>query len=81
MSVTRRAFFQTSLAIVGGVGLAGLASRQASAKIAPNLIGYQTDPEGGHDCAGCKLFEPPNACRSVAGVISPDGWCRMWLKA
>jgi hypothetical protein len=81
MSVTRRAFFQSSLAIVGGVGLAGLASRQASAKIAPNLIGYQPSPSSGHDCAGCKLFEAPNACRSVDGSISPQGWCRMWIKA
>ncbi len=81
MSVSRRRFLHGSAALVGGVGLASLVSREASAKIAPNLIGYQATPNGGHDCAGCKLFEPPSACKTVDGVISPQGWCRMWVKA
>jgi hypothetical protein len=81
MSVTRRGFFRASAAIVGGVGFASLAATEAEAKIAPNLVGYQTTPKDGHDCKACKLFVPPATCKTVEGVIAPTGWCKMWLKA
>ncbi|HLY45192.1 MAG TPA: twin-arginine translocation signal domain-containing protein [Stellaceae bacterium] len=81
MAVSRRRFLRSSSVLVGGLGLAGLVAEQAQAKVAPNLVGYQTTPKDGHDCAGCKLFEPPAACKSVDGVISPNGWCKLWLKA
>jgi hypothetical protein len=80
MSLTRRGFFHRSVAVVGGIGLASVVGKEASAKIAPNLIGYQPTPKDGHDCAGCKLFETPNACKSVDGFISPSGWCKIWIK-
>ena len=81
MIVTRRRFLNGSAALAGGIGVAGmLTSRQAQAKIAPNLVGYQDTPKDGHNCAGCALFEPPNACKSVDGTISPNGWCKLWLK-
>lgn len=81
MSVSRRHLIHRAAALAGGIGLANLVTSQAQAKIAPNMVGYQDTPKDGHDCAGCKLFEPPNACKSVEGVISPNGWCRLWLKA
>ncbi len=81
MSVTRRGFLHNSVALVGGIGLASVAATEASAKIKPTLVGYQDSPKDGHDCKGCKLFEPPNGCKSVDGVISPDGWCKLWIKA
>jgi anaerobic selenocysteine-containing dehydrogenase len=81
MSVTRRGFFRASAAVVGGASFAALASNKAAAKVAPNLVGYQDTPKDGHNCVGCKLFEPPNACKSVDGVISPNGWCKLWIKA
>jgi hypothetical protein len=81
MSVTRRGFLHNSVALVGGLGLTSLVPKEASAKIAPNLVGYQATPKDGHDCAGCKLFQPPNACKSVDGVIAPSGWCKIWIKA
>jgi high potential iron-sulfur protein len=81
MSVTRRLFLRGSAAIVGAAGLAAVTLRQAAAKIAPNLVGYQDKPNGEKTCANCKLFEAPNACKSVDGAISPQGWCKMWIKA
>jgi hypothetical protein len=81
MTVTRRRFLNGSAVLAGAIGLAGmLKSRRAEAKIAPNLVGYQDTPKDGRDCAGCQLFEPPNACKSVDGTISPNGWCKLWLK-
>ena len=81
MKVTRRRFMNGWIAAAGVIVLAeALASRRAPAKIAPNLVAYQETPKDGHDCAGCALVEPPNACKSVDGPISPQGWCRLWLK-
>ena len=81
MSVTRRGFLHSSVSLVGGIGLASVVTKEASAKIAPHLVAYQPTPKDGHDCAGCKLFEAPNACKSVDGVISASGWCKIWVKA
>ena len=81
MSITRRGLLQASFAAAGSVGLASFAAKEASAKVAPNIVAYQATPKDGHDCAGCKLFEPPNACKTVEGNISPNGWCKMWIKA
>ena len=81
MLVSRRRFLRNSAAIVGGAGLVALGGEEAHAKIAPKLVAYQETPKDGHDCKGCKLFEPPNACKSVEGVISPNGWCKLWIKA
>jgi len=81
MPVTRRGFLHRSAALVGGIGLTSVVAKDASAKIAPNLVGYQESPKDGNDCKGCKLFEPPNACKSVDGIIAPSGWCKLWIKA
>jgi len=27
------------------------------------------------------LFEKPNACKVVAGEVSPDGWCKAFALA
>ncbi len=80
MSVTRRGFLHSSVALVGGIGLASVVAKEANAKVAPNLVAYQATPKDGHDCKGCKLFEPPNGCKSVSGDISPSGWCKLWIK-
>jgi hypothetical protein len=80
MLFTRRGFFETTLAFLGGVGITILSTKEAAAKIKPELIGYQPTPQNGHSCATCNLFEPPRGCKSVDGDISPEGWCRLWIK-
>ena len=44
------------------------------------MVAYQDTPKGTQNCANCKLFEAPNACKSVEGAISPSGWCKIWIK-
>jgi len=80
MTVSRRRFLHSGVALVGGVGLAAIVSEPAAAKIKPSLVGYQTTPKGNQRCDNCKLFLPPNACKSVDGIISPAGWCKLWIK-
>jgi hypothetical protein len=81
MAVTRRGFLHRSIALAGGIGLASVGANEAAAKVAPNLVAYQATPKGDQNCANCKLFEPPNACKSVEGIIAPSGWCKLWIKA
>jgi hypothetical protein len=80
--LSRRTLLQ-SVAIAGAAAVPVLlaGSRSASAKMAQAGVAYQTSPKGASKCGNCKLFEPPNACKSVAGEISPNGWCKIWVKA
>ena len=56
----------------------------AAGAIPKTAVGYQNEPKDGHQCSGCKLFIPgadANAngqCKSVAGEILPNGWCKLF---
>ena len=66
---------------VGAGSLLALGATQANAaKLAQSAAKYQPTPKDGKQCDGCKLFVAPNACKSVAGDISPSGWCALWVK-
>ena len=80
MQMSRRAFLRAS----GGVAVGGIVvettSRRAaaSAKLSQQVVAYQDHPDGGKRCDQCTHFQAPNACRIVAGVIRPDGYCRFF---
>ena len=74
--VTRR----TLLIVAGATSLLGLMSESAEAKMAQTAVRYQDLPKDSKQCDGCKLFISPNGCKSVAGDISPKGWCALWVK-
>ena len=75
-------------ALLGAVAAAAttlIAARPASAGSIPKTgVAYQDNPKDGHQCSGCKLFVPgadekaPGTCKSVAGEIKPEGWCKLW---
>jgi hypothetical protein len=52
----------------------------AEGKMAQSAVGYQDSPQGAEDCANCSQFEPPAACKIVAGNISPGAWCKVYAK-
>lgn len=65
----------------GAAGGSLLAASQASAaarKLPQAAVAYQPTPKGKLRCDNCNQWEPPNACRTVAGVISPAGWCTIY---
>ena len=68
------------IAAAGAVPLLTLMSGGAEAKMAQSAVKYQDSPKDGKQCDGCKLFVAPKACKSVAGDISPSGWCALWVK-
>ncbi len=63
-----------------------VSSRVDAAGVIPKTaVGYQDAPKDGLQCSGCKLFVPgadANAagqCKSVAGDIPPNGWCKLFV--
>jgi hypothetical protein len=72
--ISRRAAIQAGvlLLIVRG------STVKAQAKIAQNLVHYQQKPKGTEECEGCLHFMPPDACKMVAGKVSPKGWCALF---
>jgi hypothetical protein len=67
-----------SLPIIGAIITSGQAMAQA--KMPRAAVAYQDHPKGNQDCTNCALFQPPSACKNVAGEISPKGWCNIWVK-
>ena len=65
----------------GAVPLLALgATSVQAAKLSQTAARYQDSPKGDKKCSNCNLFLPPNACKSVDGTISPNGWCALWVK-
>jgi hypothetical protein len=52
-----------------------------AAKLPKSEVGYQERPHGSQKCSNCALFQPPHSCKSVAGTIGPNSWCRIYRKA
>ncbi len=74
---SRRDMLRTGATIV--VGIAGVAAassaRAQDEKIAQELVQYQNMPKDGQKCNMCAQWVEPNACKIVAGTISPEGYC------
>jgi anaerobic selenocysteine-containing dehydrogenase len=74
---------RTLLAAVAAAGSAPILAASvtpAMAKIAQTAVGYQDSPKGDRSCSNCNLFQPPSSCKTVDGTISPNGWCKIWVK-
>jgi hypothetical protein len=74
--------------VIGAVAKASLAAlllrmprSEASGKMTPQQAEYQDTPKDIYSCAVCTLFQPPDACKVVAGQISRDGWCKAFAMA
>jgi hypothetical protein len=79
MNASRRGVLRTGLTILlGGItgGVIATAARaQDDSKVEQSVVQYQTSPKDGAKCSTCVNFIAPNACKVVAGNISPNGWC------
>lgn len=71
---SRRDMLRTGMMIVAGVAAASAAQAQDE-KIAQELVQYQNMPKDGQKCNMCAQWVDPNACKIVAGTISPQGYC------
>lgn len=78
-SASRRTVLRRAAAAACGLATL-LPARHAAAqqKASQTDAKYQNHPNGQQRCAICLNFQPPSACRIVAGNISPQGWCQFF---
>ncbi len=76
VNTSRRSMLAGGVAVLAA-GAAALAAHGAKAddKLAQDVVQYQKTPNEGNKCSICVNFVAPNACKIVAGDISPEGWC------
>jgi len=77
----RRTLLLKAAAVAGAVPVLALGVQSAAAKMAQTAVAYQAQATGDKHCSGCKMFEAPSSCKQVDGAISPNGVCKLWLKA
>lgn len=80
-ALSRRSFCKCSAATaLSAVAFLTLGPKPATAadKMPQKQAAYQTTPKGNQQCDKCKLFQPPDACTTVDGKISPTGWCKLF---
>lgn len=78
---SRRLALRWFAALPLGMAMLAAGAKTAWAKAAQKAVRYQDEPKKDRNCAGCRHFQPPNACKLVEGEISPNGWCTIWAKA
>lgn len=79
--LSRRGFCKctaTTALSASGFRTLGIKRAAAKAKMTQKQAAYQDTPKDAQQCDKCKLFQPPNACTSVEGKISPNGWCNIF---
>jgi hypothetical protein len=79
-AVSRRIVLLRSAGCAAGAAASLLPLRQAAAKMSQASVAYQDTPKGDQKCSNCSLFQAPKACTLIDGDISPEGWCRFWVK-
>jgi hypothetical protein len=76
--LSRRTLLIGGVALGAGAALAAT-SQAATPKISQACVGFRDSPRDGHKCGNCRLFRAPSSCLDVAGVISDNCSCRIWL--
>ncbi len=78
--VTRRGFMRAAAIGSGAVLGASLIAAPAAAatKMPQKAVKYQSTPKGNARCDNCELWQPPQSCKLVDGIIAPSGWCVLY---
>ena len=79
-ALSRRVVLLRSAGCAAGAAAVLLPLKEATAKMSQPSVAYQDSPKGDQKCSNCSLFQEPNACTLVDGNISPEGWCKFWVK-
>jgi hypothetical protein len=81
VQVSRRSLLGGAICASGAATMLAATRPAQAAKISQTVVKYQDSPKGEQMCSNCKLFTAPNACQTVDGTISPNGWCMIYQKA
>ncbi len=79
--ISRRALLRGAAAVGAAPILLAGAEPSAAGKVSKASVQYRGSPHGSEKCANCSLFVAPSSCKTVAGHVSPHGWCMIWSKA
>ncbi len=74
-NTSRREMLRKGVMVAAGTVAFATTARAQDEKIAQELVQYQAQPKDGQKCNACAQWVEPNACKIVAGVISPNGYC------
>ena len=66
---SRREALRFFAALPLGTAMLTAGASTAWAKAAQKAVQYQDEPKKDRNCAGCRHFQPPNACKLVEGDI------------
>jgi hypothetical protein len=79
--LSRRLLLQRAVTVAAGaVTMVGVTANRAvgQTKSSQEAVAYQGKPQGSQRCDNCIQFQPPSACKTVDGQISPQGWCKIY---
>ena len=77
--VSRRRLLTGVTAAAAGVALVGATECAfAKAKKSQAFVEYQDHPNGKERCENCEPFVAPDSCKTVEGVVSAQGWCKIY---
>jgi hydroxyethylthiazole kinase-like sugar kinase family protein len=81
-ALSRRSVLAATGCMIGASAAVAMAATEASAqaKVLQAVVAYQDSPKGAQQCDNCESFQPPNACKTVTGEVSPEGWCKIWRR-
>jgi hypothetical protein len=82
MNIDRTGLSRRSV-LIGATMAIGAGTARGSEICTPHCltkeyVGYQDSPFGNQRCSNCQVWRPPHSCADVAGIISPNGWCKGW---
>lgn len=66
--------------VAGATAIVGTSTPAHAAKASQKVVKYQDTPKGDQRCETCIQFEPPSSCKTVDGVVSPQGWCLVYAR-
>jgi hypothetical protein len=78
--ISRRIVLLRSAGCAAGAAASLLPLKHAAAKMSQASVAYQDSPKGDQQCSNCSLFQEPNGCTIIDGNVSPEGWCKFWVK-
>ncbi len=78
--LSRRAVLRGAALTAGAVPILLAGTRAAQAKATQKVVAYQDTPNAGKTCEMCRSFEAPSSCKTVEGTVSPQGWCKIFIK-
>lgn len=80
--LSRRGLLRVAVLGSGALLAATLSSpAEAAGKVPQKAVSYRAAPNGKARCVNCIYWQAPAACKLVAGVISPNGWCSIYAPA